>query len=136
MGLDHTWVGDLILTLTSPGGTSVTMANRPGGTANSGNNFCNTVFDDAAATSIQAITPAGAPYTGTFRPATPLSAFDGEDPNGTWTLRVSDNFMLDAGSVRAFSLHFTMFECSAGAPMTSAPASPVTGSVATTAGTR
>jgi subtilisin-like proprotein convertase family protein len=113
VGLDHTWVGDLVITLTSPHGTTVTLANRPGGVLNGGNNFCGTVFDDAAATSIQDITSPGAPYTGTFSPATPLSAFLGEDPNGTWTLGVTDLALSDTGSVRAFSLTVTSYECGA-----------------------
>jgi subtilisin-like proprotein convertase family protein len=123
VGLDHTWVGDLVITLTSPHGTTVTLASRPGGVLNSGNNFCNTVLDDGAATSIQAITSAGAPYTGSFQPASPLAALTGEDPNGTWTLRVSDNAALDVGSVRAFSLVITPFVCD-GPPAPIATASP------------
>jgi subtilisin-like proprotein convertase family protein len=118
VGLDHSFVGDLVIRLTSPAGTSVTLANRPGGQPNSGNNFCQTVFDDDAATSIQAITPAGAPYTGSFQPATPLAALIGEDPNGTWTLNVADTALLDMGSVRAFSLTLTPFVCSAPPTMT------------------
>ena len=111
VGLDHSWVGDLILTLTSPSGTRVTLANRPGGTGNSGNNFCQTVLDDSGASSIQSITSAGAPFTGTFSPASPLAAFNGEDPNGTWTLNVSDNAFIDTGSVRAFTLSMDGFVC-------------------------
>jgi hypothetical protein len=107
VGLDHTWVGDLIVKLTSPAGTTVTLMSRPGGTGNSGNNFCDTVLDDAGLTSIQAIVPGGAPFTGTFAPNSPLSAFDGEDPNGTWVLNVSDNQGVDTGSVRRFSLAIT-----------------------------
>src|SRR5213075_977803 len=55
VGLTHGWVGDLVITLTSPAGTSVTLMSHPGGTGNSGNNFCQTVLDDSASTSIQAI---------------------------------------------------------------------------------
>ena len=106
-GLDHTWVGDLIVKLTSPAGTTVTLMSRPGGIGNSGNNFCDTVLDDAGLTSIQAIVPAGAPFSGTFAPNSPLSAFDGQDPNGTWVLNVSDNQGADTGSVRRFSLAIT-----------------------------
>jgi subtilisin-like proprotein convertase family protein len=111
VGLDHSWVGDLVMTLTSPSGTRVVLANRPGGQLNSGNNFCQTVLDDGAADSIQAITPDGAPYTGTFAPASPLSAFVGEDGNGTWTLNVADQASLDVGNVRAFTLTFETFTC-------------------------
>ncbi|HEX8351480.1 MAG TPA: proprotein convertase P-domain-containing protein [Pyrinomonadaceae bacterium] len=107
VGLDHSWVGDLVITLTSPQGTTVTLLSRPGG-GGDGNNFCNTTFDDeGGVSSIQSINALGAPYTGTFTPASPLAAFRGQNPNGTWTLRVSDRVGDDTGSVRAFSLVFT-----------------------------
>jgi subtilisin-like proprotein convertase family protein len=112
VGLDHTWVGDLIGRLRSPSGTTVTLFNRPGGTGNSGNNFCQTVFDDGATNSIQTIPVAGAPWTGTFKPATPLSAFDGQPASGTWVLNVSDNAFIDVGSVRAVTLSLSGFDCS------------------------
>lgn len=113
VGLNHTWVGDLIVNLTSPGGTTLTLMNRPGGGGNSGNNFCQTVLDDGAATSIQSITSGGAPWTGPFRPANPLSSFVGENANGTWVLNVSDRAGLDTGAVRAFSLRASNFSCPA-----------------------
>jgi subtilisin family serine protease len=112
VGLDHTWVGDLVITLTSPQGATVTLMNQPGGPFNSGNNFCNTVLDDSATALIQGISPAGAPYTGSFKPASPLAAFNGQNGNGTWTLTVSDVASFDGGNVRAFSLAFTTFTCS------------------------
>jgi hypothetical protein len=112
VGLDHTWVGDLVITLTSPQGTSVTLMNQPGGFNNSGNNFCNTVLDDSATAPIQGILIAGAPYTGTFKPANPLAAFTGQNGNGVWTLSVTDVFPADVGNVRAFSLTFRTFTCS------------------------
>ena len=88
--LTHTWVGDLKLELTSPTGTIVVLADRPGGTANSGDNFTGTVFDDEASVAIGTASTA-APYTGSFRPqADQLSRFDGESQQGTWTLKVSD----------------------------------------------
>ena len=110
-GLNHSWVGDLVIKLTSPSGTTVILANRPGGTGNSGNNFCQTVLDDGAATSIQNISVSDAPFTGSFQPANPLAAFNGESANGTWVLNVSDNAFFDTGSVRAFSLDLTGFTC-------------------------
>lgn len=112
VGLDHTWVGDLVITLTSPQGTTVTLMSRPGGALNSGNNFCNTLLDDeGGSTSIQSITSAGAPYTGTYKPAGSLAAFKGQNPNGTWKLKVSDNALTDTGNVRAFSLRISSFNC-------------------------
>ena len=111
VGFDHTFVGDLIVTLTSPQGTTVTLMNQPGGFNNFGRNFCNTLLDDSALDLIQTITPAGAPYTGSFKPASPLAAFNGQNGNGTWTLTVTDVFPLDGGNVRAFSLTFTNIVC-------------------------
>jgi len=111
VGFDHTFVGDLIVTLTSPQGTTVTLMNQPGGLNNFGRNFCNTLLDDSASDLIQTITPEGAPYTGSFKPASPLAAFNGQNGNGTWTLTVTDVFPLDGGNVRAFSLTFTNIFC-------------------------
>jgi subtilisin-like proprotein convertase family protein len=111
VGLEHSWVGDLKISLTSPQGTTVTLMNQPGGPLNSGNNFCNTLFDDGATALIQAITVAGNPYTGLFKPVSPLAAFNGENGNGTWILTVEDVADLDGGNVRAFSLAFSTFNC-------------------------
>jgi hypothetical protein len=42
---------------------------------------------------------------GTYKPFEPLSAFDGENPNGTWTLTVIDVYE-DGGNLNAWSLGF------------------------------
>jgi subtilisin-like proprotein convertase family protein len=111
VGFDHTWIGDLIIRLTSPQGTTVTLINQAGGPNNIGHNFCNTVLDDSATASIQTVLPTDAPFTGSFKPANPLSAFKGENVNGTWTLSVADVFPTDGGNVRAFSLAFSTYVC-------------------------
>src|ERR1041384_1613203 len=119
VGVDHSWVGDLKFTLTSPGGTSVVLMNRPGGGTfgSSGNTFCQTVLDDQGSNpSIQSIAstgapPLGPPYTGTFTPANPLSAFNGQTADGNWNLNVSDNAAGDTGFVRAFSLIISPLAC-------------------------
>jgi subtilisin-like proprotein convertase family protein len=109
VGLDHTYVGDLTITLQSPTGTVVTLISRPTGGAGSasGNNFCSTVLDDSASTSIQTIGTTGDPYSGTWAPFSPLSAFNGLNPNGNWLLKAVDSVATDTGSIRAFSLVFT-----------------------------
>lgn len=99
--LTHTWDGDLFIELQSPVGTTVTLSNRRGG---SGHNFINTVFDDEAAT---AIGSSSAPFTGSFRPDQLLSAFDGQDAFGVWTLRVADRAALDAGSINRWGIDIT-----------------------------
>ena len=116
-GITHLAVGDLVLKLTSPAATTVTLMNRPGGASNTGNHFCQTLLDDAAAGSIQSIVSTSAPFTGTFAPANPLSAFRGQNPNGTWTLNVADMATSNTGSVRKFSLIISGVKCNAPLPL-------------------
>ena len=111
VGVDHTWVGDLIFNLTSPSGTTVSVIRQAGGAGNSGNNFCQTVLVDGATPSIQDVLIANAPFTGTFGPASPQAAFVGGDADGDWILNVSDNAFIDTGSVRAFGLDVAGFTC-------------------------
>jgi subtilisin-like proprotein convertase family protein len=104
--VDHTFIGDLIFKLTSPAGTTVTIVNRRGGTRE---NICNTLLDDdggfPALSTVTSTT--GQFLSGNFAPDNALSAFDGQNGNGTWTLNVSDNAGIDVGSVRRFSLLFS-----------------------------
>lgn len=101
VGLDHTFVSDLVITLTSPDGVIVKIVDKAG---SNGHNFCQTVLDDSASIPVQGVS---APFTGTFRPAQPLSAFNGGNPNGTWTMTVTDDTWNDTGSIRAFSVIVT-----------------------------
>lgn len=110
VGLDHSFVSDLQIHLISPSSTSVLVINNTDG---SGNNFCQTVLDDAAGTSIQSVTSAQAPFTGTFSPNASLSAFTGENPNGNWQLQAQDFFQFDTGNIRAFSITVTPAVCNA-----------------------
>jgi uncharacterized repeat protein (TIGR01451 family) len=110
VGIDHTFVNDLQIDLESPGGTTVTIINRTDG---GGNNFCQTVLDDTAGTSIQSVATAAAPFTGTFSPANPLAGFGGQALNGTWELHATDFFVGDSGNIRAWSLVATPAVCNA-----------------------
>ncbi len=103
INITHTFVGDLVISLVSPAGTTVSLINRRG---SSGDNFTNTVLDDEAATSITSVTSTNAPFTGNFRPESPLSLVDGQDPNGTWQLRVTDRAGADVGTLVNWSLIF------------------------------
>jgi len=100
INLLHTYDSDLSISLLSPAGTQVSLSNRLGG---SGQNFTNTVFDDEAGT---AISSGFAPFTGSFRPSSALSAVDGQNLTGTWSLRVEDLANLDSGSLTSWSLEF------------------------------
>jgi agmatine deiminase len=104
-GLNHAWVGDLEVSLISPANTTVVLMNQPGGPNNGGWNFCQTLLDDqSTGKNIQAITLSDEPHVGSFRPANLLSAFNGQDANGTWRLRVRDLGASDVGSLRRFSV--------------------------------
>ena len=122
VGIDHTFVNDLQITLRSPAGTPVLVINRTDG---SGNNFCQTVLDDAGGSSIQGVATLNAPFTGTFSPNSPLSILGGENPNGNWTLEVQDFFVGDTGNIRAFSLDVTPAVCDAVAAVASVTATKV-----------
>ena len=96
--LTHTWDEDLEIQLESPAGTIVGLTSDNGG---GGDNYIGTVFEDACATAI----PAGsAPFAGCFSPESPLSGFDGEDSDGTWTLTVSDDAGNDVGDLNRWRL--------------------------------
>ncbi|MEO1573752.1 MAG: thrombospondin type 3 repeat-containing protein, partial [Pseudomonadota bacterium] len=102
---NHTYVGDLIFTLTHEDtGTSVTLIDRPGVPAStfgcSGNDIAATMTDDATLpVETNCSTTATPALDGDFLPQEALSAFDGEDIGGTWTLFVSDNAGIDTGSL-------------------------------------
>ena len=59
LDLNHTFDGDLDITLTSPEGTTIFLADQIGG---AGDNFTGTVFMDGNPN----ITSGAPPYTGTF----------------------------------------------------------------------
>ncbi len=96
--LAHTYMSDLRVSLISPTGTIVQLFNRRGGSAN---NMTGATFNDEATTAISA---GAAPFSGSFRPEQVLSAFDGQNPIGTWTLRVQDLARTDVGTITAISL--------------------------------
>jgi uncharacterized repeat protein (TIGR01451 family) len=118
--IQHTFAADLDITLTSPAGTVVTLTTDNG--AGNDDVFNGTLWDDSA-------NPGGqVPYTTNnglvtdnayvnLTTATPLvpeeamAAFIGEDPNGTWTLTISDDLAGDGGSLNDWSLDIKTFSC-------------------------
>jgi len=108
--ITHGWVGDITIQITGPDGTTVRLAEHPGGPDNGGKNFSGTVFDDEAPVNISA---AAAPYSGSFRPQNDqLSRFDGKDWRGTWTLRVRDLFEGDSGTLEGWGTSTSTAYCS------------------------
>jgi len=102
ISLNHTALSDLVITLRSPTGQVITLFNKRGGWAD---NLVNTVFDDQAGTAIGAgIAPAIAPFTGSFRPESLLSALNDKNAKGTWTLSITDTAGGDVGKLISWKL--------------------------------
>ncbi len=104
VGIDHTFVNDLVITLRSPSNTDVVIINRTDG---GGNNLCQVLLGDGLGASIQTALTAQAPFTGSWAPNSPLSAFAGEPANGVWTLLATDFFSADTGTIRAWTVTIT-----------------------------
>jgi subtilisin-like proprotein convertase family protein len=121
-GIVHTSVGDLVVDLIGPDGTTVRLLDHPGGPDNGGDNVAGTTFDDDAA---QNISEGTAPYAGTFRPQNDqLSRFNGKSRRGTWTLRVRDLGSGDVGKLQAWGVTSQKALCNVD---TAAPDTSITG---------
>lgn len=98
--LDHTFDGDLDITLISPANTPLLLSS---GNGSSGNDYENTIFRDDASMSITAGT---APFNGTFLPqgGSFASTFGGESINGNWSLKIVDDLVGDNGTLYTFSI--------------------------------
>ncbi|MCB0642984.1 MAG: proprotein convertase P-domain-containing protein, partial [Phaeodactylibacter sp.] len=93
----HTWVGDLTITITSPEGTEVILVDQ---ICDYDANFDYSFDDDAPSANIPCPPTTGLAY----QPVGSLSAFNGEDPEGTWTLSVTDNVDYDGGQLLGWGL--------------------------------
>ena len=104
VSISHTYVGDITVWLESPTGTQITLIDRPGYTG-SGCGFASdhinaTLDDESAGGPVEN----GNPPNGSYTPAQALSAFDGEELQGTWTLSVGDNSSVITGTLNSWSL--------------------------------
>jgi subtilisin-like proprotein convertase family protein len=114
--ITHTNSADLDITITSPSGTVITLTTDNGGTAD--NVFAGTTWDDSAdpdgvPTAAFQLNPNQVqthPYVNLtvatpLAPEEALAAFIGENPNGTWTLTISDDADTNGGSLNSWSLN-------------------------------
>jgi subtilisin family serine protease len=84
--IEHTFIGDLVVTLKSPaalGVARIKLHNREGG----GTHNMKKTYDSVNAPG--------------------LVAFNGKTPQGTWTLEVSDKAQADVGKIRSFTLEMS-----------------------------
>jgi hypothetical protein len=108
VGIDvlHPWVGDLVITLQSPEGTTVGLLDRPGipssgfpGPYGCGGRNISVVFDDLASAAAEDVCSyAGQPVlAGGMKPNGSLSSLVGEQAVGEWIVRVADVSGYDVG---------------------------------------
>ena len=134
--MSHTWRADIEMYLVSPTGTRVQLTASQGADAD---NF-NLTFDDEAAASVSTYgtgtaatatsTTAVPPYATSYRPLSALTAFDGQNSSGTWTLEICDNAGGDSGTFFQADLYLTQSGPFANLSLTKAVSatSPATGS--------
>jgi len=122
VNVSHWADGDLALSLLTPQNATVSLCANRGG---SGNNFTATVFDDEAPQSISSGAP---PFTGSFRPETPLSVAEGLSSSGSWRLKVVDSKATDIGSIQSWSVKLTVPTGTCPATNPPAPAAALTAS--------
>jgi subtilisin-like proprotein convertase family protein len=101
LNISHTWINDLIVTLISPSGTQVQLMNRECN-PNQGDENAVATFDDNGIVLVCGDNPA---ISGVLIPEQPLSALNGQNSQGVWTLRVQDTFNQDGGAINSWSLN-------------------------------
>jgi subtilisin-like proprotein convertase family protein len=97
----HPEIADLDVALRAPDLTTVDLVAIPGAC----DGFDLTLSDEAAAPLPDGCAD-GTTLTGTYRPASPLSGFDGIAGSGTWQLRVEDGAAGEDGALEGWCLRF------------------------------
>ena len=95
--IEHSFLADLVISLTSPAGTTVIL------TANSCGDLTDidAVFDHEGNNFVCGGNPG---ISGTVKPLGSLASFNGESTFGEWTLEIRDTAPADGGVLNAFSL--------------------------------
>ena len=124
--ITHTFPGDLDITLMSPADTVVTLTTDNADTND--NVYNGTLWHDGADPDGQVpyTTSTGVttdhPYfdltlASPLVPEESFGAFIGEDPNGTWTLTISDDTAVDSGTLASWDLEIVAARCEALPPL-------------------
>jgi subtilisin-like proprotein convertase family protein len=111
MYLRHPSPGQLILKLTSPSGSVVTLSSNNGG--NNVDLFNGTLWYDQASKMVTENPPtfvSGIPEP-QLSPESGLDAFRGESVNGTWTLTIQDGTAGGTGTLDGWELMIDAFDC-------------------------
>lgn len=123
--MEHSYLGDLNIVLTCPGGQSIVLKAYPGGGgtylgapidsgpgAGTGSVYC---FAPGAATPIlsgptviMGTPPGPSIAAGTYAPVQPFTNLIGCPFNGSWTLSITDNLSIDDGYIFDWDVDFTV----------------------------
>lgn len=126
LDIDHTWISDLLVTLThEETGTRIELINRPGYPAD--NNGCReddikAILDDDISLPVEsecAIYPAA--ISGTYIPEQRLAAFDNESVAGHWTITVSDLIPHDVGRINRWCIAAEVYDIPTTPPQPPSP---------------
>jgi subtilisin-like proprotein convertase family protein len=103
----HPYIGDLVIDVVSPSGTSITLI----ASKCEENDDMSATFDDSGEELITCTpTPIiglfGPSIDGVFKPTQALSAFNGESSLGSWTLNVTDTGLGDDGLLTSWSIEY------------------------------
>jgi subtilisin-like proprotein convertase family protein/uncharacterized protein YvpB len=127
LDIDHSWVGDLHITLThAETGRSIQLIDRPGSTPGGDNDGCSldnikTILDDDISLPVEnecSSFPAAvavndyiqAAIAGTYIPEQALANFDAEPIYGNWILKVSDQNPFDTGKFNQWCIATELIE--------------------------
>ena len=115
LDIEHSWIGDLKVTLTNENSNiTMTAVDRPGipqAELGCGGNNIITILDDQAIQSIENKCSGYDPtISGIYQPNEPLFAFTGVSITGTWRLNVSDNYPNDMGRLNHWCLAATLVD--------------------------
>lgn len=100
LNLTHSWDADLTVSLIAPDGTTITLFS---GIGSDGDDINGCLRWDVT----NLISGGSAPFSGISKPNGQMGAVNnGQDPNGTWYLRIKDGFTQDEGFLSDWSILF------------------------------
>lgn len=113
VNINHSWVGDLVVSLTKQNtAETVTAINRPGVPNSELGCWADNIITVLSDTAAQPVDNQCAPYapaiSGIYQPEELLSAFSGIYINGIWSLNVSDRYPNDTGRLNHWCLEVTL----------------------------
>lgn len=100
LAIDHTFVGDLIVSLRAPNGQTRILTTRSGGNAENILSFFNDSFGDLTTSATYL------PPWGYIRPVDLFGTFNNSSSVGNWILSISDNAGADLGTLKGWGVRF------------------------------